>query len=98
MRTGLAKTPQDWPWSSAQAHLGWHDDELAKVTLMLERIGDWRGFLDGRLAADEGEAMRLHENPGRPLGSEGFVARLEAALDRVLGPRKPGPKPRKEGK
>ena len=98
VRAGLAKTPQDWPWSSARAHLGGHDDDLAKVAPLLERIGDWRVFLDGGLAADEGEAMRRHEHTGRPLGSEGFVAGLEAALDRVLGPRKPGPKPREEGK
>ena len=42
--------------------------------------------------------MRRHEHTGWPLGREGFVAGLEAALDRVLGPRKPGPKPREEGK
>ena len=66
VRVGLAKTPQDWPWSSARAHLGGHDDDLAKVAPLLERIGDWRVFLDGGLAADEGEAMRRYEHTGWP--------------------------------
>ena len=62
----------------------------------LERI---RRHWDILLAAQKDEKkMRRANGAGRPLESEGFVARLEAALDRVLGPRKPGPKPRKEGK
>ena len=33
-----------------------------------------------------------HERSGRPLGSEGFVTRVERLLGRVLRPHKRGPK------
>jgi len=41
------------------------------------------------------EKMRKHEQTGRPLGGESFVARLENILERMLMPQKPGPKPKK---
>ena len=39
--------------------------------------------------------LRLHTNRGRPLGSDGFVARLEAAMNRRLRPLPEG-RPRKK--
>jgi hypothetical protein len=39
-----------------------------------------------------GEAHRHRERTGRPLGEEGFVAKLEKGLGRILHRRKPGPK------
>jgi len=39
-----------------------------------------------------------HERTGRPLGGEGFVTKLEALLNRVLKPKKPGRKPKKREK
>jgi hypothetical protein len=38
------------------------------------------------------ENMRKHEQTGRPLGSENFVIKLEKILDRLLRPKKAGPK------
>ncbi len=39
--------------------------------------------------------LRRHERTGRPLGSEGFRARLERMLGRVLHPARPGRKPKR---
>ena len=36
--------------------------------------------------------MRRHERTGRPLGSEGFIDRLEKQLGRILREKKRGPK------
>jgi hypothetical protein len=50
------------------------------------------------LAEEDREALsdpRLHTNRGRPLGSDGFVARLEAAMNRRLRPLSEG-RPRKK--
>ena len=94
VRAGLVEKPQDWAWSSARAHLRGHDDDLVKVAPLLDRVGDWRAFLDGGLADHEGDAIRRHEHTGRPMGSERFVAELEATLDRVLHRRTPGRRPR----
>ena len=35
VRAGLCERPQDWPWSSARAHLAGRDDALVDVSLLL---------------------------------------------------------------
>lgn len=40
VRAGLAAKAQDWPWSSAAAHLAGRDDGLATVAPMLGRVSD----------------------------------------------------------
>jgi putative transposase len=67
------------------------------VRPLLAREADWSGFLDR--GVDEGfhRALQSSERTGRPLGSDGFVMGLEAALDRSLTPKKPGPKPTPQG-
>ena len=90
VRAGLVTRPQDWPWSSARAHLAGDDDGVAALGPLLARVADWRAFLEGGL--DEGalEAIRRHARTGRPLGSEVFIEALERRLGRSLAPRRPG--------
>ena len=94
----LAATADAWRWSSASAHLAGRDDVLAKVGAMrgrvLEHWPDWRTYLLGSSAAELPGRMHLHEATGRPLGSRGFVERIEALLGRALLPQKRGPKPK----
>jgi len=54
-------------------------------------VPDWATYLrdDGD---DEAERLRLQPRTGRPLGSDGFVKRLEAKLGHSLLPRNPGRK------
>jgi len=59
---------------------------------MLERVGDWREFLAEGLSIEELEQLRRHKRSSRPLGSSGFVARLEGMPGRLLRPQKPAPK------
>ena len=92
VRARLVRAPWRYRWSSAAAHVAGNDDRLARVAPMLERVDDWREFLAEGLSVGEAEELRRHDRTGRPLGSEGFVARLEGLLGRVLHPRKPGPK------
>ncbi len=94
VRARLVKRPQDWPWSSAKAHLGGRDDALVSVRPMLEIVPDWAGHLGAPLDTEAYEAIRAGERTGRPLGPERFVAGLERKLKRALAPRKRGPKPR----
>ncbi len=96
VRADLVATPQAWAWSSAAAHLAGRDDALVRVSPLIVIVGDWRTFLAGGLGPNDQEAdheaLRAHERTGRPLGSDAFVAGLEARLGRVLRRRKPGPK------
>ena len=93
VRARLAARADDWPWSSARAHLEGRDDGLVTVAPLLERETDWRAFLSQGLSEDEHQALRAGERTGRPLGSDAFVAALERDLGRPLARRKPGPRP-----
>jgi putative transposase len=98
VRARLAERAADWPWSSVRAHLGLvADDGLTTVAPALSRYPDFAGLIE----AGEDEAMSAHlrraETIGRPVGSEGFMAGLEAASGRALKPGRRGPAPKGRG-
>jgi len=95
VRAGLVARAQEWPWSSAKAHLTGRDDELVTLRAMTERVDDWQAYLDAGLSEGEAERIRYGERTGRPLGSDSFVEKLEKALARRLRPQKRGRKPKK---
>ena len=92
VRARLVRAPWRYPGSSAAAHVAGRDDRLVRVAPLLEAMGDWRDFLNSGLTDEDMECLRRHERSGRPLGSEGFVARVEKLVGRVLRPGKRGPK------
>ena len=96
VRARLAARAEDWPWSSAGAHLAGRDDGLVSAGPLLERVPDWPGLLAQGLGDDERDRMRSAERTGRPLGGSGFLAELERRTGRTLAHRKRGPKPKAE--
>lgn len=96
VRAGLAIKPEEYPWSSASAHISGKDDILVKVSPLLELVANWEEILLGSSEEQKFKEIRHHENTGRPLGNEDFIKRLEIALGRSLRRQKPGPKQRKE--
>ena len=95
VRARLVERAADWPWSSVRAHLCGRDDGVVTVAPVLERAGPFAVFVDEPF--DEGAdfvPLRRAETTGRPVGSEGWLKRLENQLARPLAPRKRGPKPR----
>jgi putative transposase len=90
VRAGLVARPEQWPWSSARAHLGLARDTVTDLAPMRARAPDWRGLLD--LGLDEGERDRIRaaERTGWPLGSAAFLQALAAALGRSAAPRPRG--------
>jgi putative transposase len=93
---GLVNRAEDWPWSSARAHLAGEDDELARVTPLRALVPDFAALLAA--PADPETTARIERGPtiGRLLGAPEWMAQLERRLGRPLRPRKPGPKPRVE--
>jgi putative transposase len=89
---GLVQCAQDWPWSSAAAHLRARNDALVEVRPMLSLVNDWAAYLSD--AADNGIDPQIskHSRTGRPLGDERFVQTLERITGRVLSRRSPGRK------
>jgi REP-associated tyrosine transposase len=94
VRANLVSDAAGWPWSSAKVHLSARDDGLAQVAPMLAMQNDWCAFLDSAMPEEQLRDLRTHARTGRPLGDATFVERLEKLVGRVLGPRKPGRKPR----
>ena len=94
VRARLAARPEEWPWSSAKAHLSGRDDCLVRVAPMLAMVHDWQGLLDSAIPEEELRTLRGHSRTGRPLGDGAFVERVERLVGRALRPRKAGRKPK----
>jgi len=45
VRAGTVGRAEEYPWSSARAHLSGRSDGLVKVRAMLDRVGDWSAYL-----------------------------------------------------
>lgn len=88
----LCPRPEDWPWSSAAAHMRGRDDELVEVSPMLSQVDDWTRYLSD--ASDDGISSHMweHSRSGRPLGDERFYQTLEQITGRRLTRRAPGRK------
>jgi len=90
VKAGLSSIPEEYPWSSARAHIKGRNDDLVKVRPLLRMVDDWRQFLSGDVSDEEYELLQRHERTGRPLGSTSFIDRLENKLSRSLTPQKGG--------
>ena len=66
---GLVSRAEEWPWSSARAHLAGEDDELATVAPLRTLIPDFAALLAA--PADPATTARIGRAPtiGRPLGA-----------------------------
>ncbi|MEA2093980.1 MAG: transposase [Pseudomonadota bacterium] len=73
VRARLAVHAEDWPWSSAKAHLRRRNDDLVNVSPMLDRVDVWRRYLDPDRTDSGFDAIRKHTRTGRPLGSDSFM-------------------------
>lgn len=91
VRARLAGKAEDWPWSSARAHLAGADDGLVTVAPLLDRIDDFAAFLTDADDPSAIGALRAAESTGRPLGNADFIDGLERRLGRNLAKRRPGP-------
>jgi putative transposase len=68
-------------------------DLLAQVAPLRDRVDDWPAFMAQGLDDETRNAIRRGERTGRPLGSDAFIAALEARTGRTMARQRPGPKP-----
>jgi putative transposase len=101
LRARLVHRAEDWPWSSAAAHVLGGRDAVAEGQWLAELTAGWVCTWGEFLQTTEDEkfqaAMRRHEATGRPMGDKTFIAGLESRLGRPLLPKPPG-RPRKREK
>jgi len=99
-RAGLVQRGEDWPWSSAAAHVAGRGDAVAEGQWLVERtagwVCTWGDFLGGDDGQETARLLRRRESTGRPLGDKSFVKKIAALLGRDLTPKKPGRKPKAE--
>jgi putative transposase len=84
VRARLVARAQDWPWSSACAHLTGRDDPLLRVAPRIERVGRFTDLIGVESDDTLFAALRAAESTGRPLGSADFIAALERRIGRRL--------------
>jgi len=90
VRTGLIQRPEEWEWSSARYHLGLSDgDWLVQERNLLGLVDDWREYLTEG-SENDNTNYDLHLRTGRPLGSTGFVEKVEQLVGTSLQPKKGG--------
>ena len=92
VRAGMVRQPEDYPWSSARAHLcGIADPVLTGNFLPEIDCADYARFVmqpaDGTLEED---TIRRATCTGRPYAGNETVAQLEVLLERPLQVGKPG--------
>jgi putative transposase len=92
VRAGIVKEAEDYPWSSARAHVDKTDDILVSGGQNPLRIDDWRAYLKENDEDEFIKQMERCEKTGRPFGDDDFLRRLEALTGRKILPRTPGRK------
>jgi putative transposase len=82
LRARLVRRAWQYPWSSAAAHARGAADDLLDLDEWHKLAGklDWKAVLAQPQDDDLLTALRSHSRTGRPLGSDSFLARLEAKL------------------
>ncbi len=95
VKAGIVKAAEDYPWSSAKAHVYGTEDLLGcDLNFFRSEIADWRAYLGKEDEASNNSLFEKHAQTGRPLGNNGFLAHLESITGRRLQRQKPGPKPK----
>ncbi len=98
VRSGIVRQAWEYAWSSASVHLGGPDRHRLLDLRLWQSWSNgmtWKQVLRRRQNDDTLRAVRRSTRTGRPLGSDRFIAKLEAALGRRLRPMPIGrpPKP-----
>ena len=93
VRARLVGRAQDWRWSSVRAHLRGKDDGVTALGPVRDRFPSFADLLASEPEADLFDALRAAESIGRPLGHDGFLARIERQTGRVLKAGRRGRKP-----
>jgi putative transposase len=97
-RAKIVKKEEDFPYSSARAHIGGARGEVLGEELFEEgQRKDYREFLRAGIPEEEKNRIRYSTRTGRPFGSENFIRNMERKLDRRFILKSPG-RPKKKGK
>lgn len=92
VRAKIVEKAEDYPWSSAKAHVHKSEDSLLSDNFLLFEIKDWSKYLAEQEKQKDLNIFRKHSHTGRPVGDDEFIDSLETISGRILRKQKPGPK------
>ncbi len=95
LKAGLVDRDEDYPWSSARAHLTGAEDAVLEGSWLDPSQRNSYGEFLLQPKDETDEALRKATRTGRPFGSEGFVDMLEERLQVVLRVKGAGRPPKK---
>lgn len=90
VRAGIVKKAEDYPWSSARAHVFREPDKMLTKFYLYSEIKDWRTYLQEKEKDEDLDTFRKHERTGRPLGDEDFIIKIEKITGRTLKKKRAG--------
>ncbi|MFO8052833.1 MAG: transposase [Candidatus Omnitrophota bacterium] len=98
VRAKLAKKPYFYEFSSAKVHCGMERFDDLGVNMLFEYIDEeqknWINFIEEEDRGDQIKEIRKKTRSGRPIGSIGFIEKMEKKLGKSLR-MKPKGRPRK---
>jgi putative transposase len=90
-RAKLVKVEEDFPYSSARAHIiGVIDAVLGEELFEEEQRKDYLEFIRASIPKREMNSIRYHTRTGRPYGNEEFLRKMEKKLKRSFALNLPG--------
>jgi len=93
VRAGIVDRAEEYPWSSAFAHVYGREGPLLDAAMPLSSaVGNWSDWLSAEDADSEIRAIRMATAHDLPYGEASFVERLELQFGRPLRPRRAGRK------
>jgi putative transposase len=96
VRSMLVKNAEDYPWSSAKAHITGSYDKVLSDFYLLKEINDWLSYLQKKETQEEQMLIKKYAKSGLPLGSKSFILQAETITGRKLRKNKPGRPPNKK--
>lgn len=84
VRAGIVEKAEDYPWSSARAHIFGQKDELVSNNFMTGEIGDWEAYLKEKEDDLETKSFTAHAINAKPLGDEKFIEKIEKLTGRIF--------------
>mgnify|MGYP001612411988 FL=1 len=98
-RARIVKREEDYPYSSAKAHIVGIEDEVLGEELFEEgQRKDYVELMRSSIPEEEVNRIRYSTRTGRPFGSDGFISKMEKKLDKRFLLKPPGRQRKKEGK
>ncbi len=85
VRAKIVKKAEDYPYSSAKAHIhGVKDEILGEALFESRQREDYIELMKASIKEEEINNIRNHTRSGRPIGSESFIEEMERKLDRMF--------------